>query len=80
MNPNYGHTWEVVEQDLKKNKLYGVIQHVDSVYTQYKYPPGYVGDMVGFVTMNFDALKKGKGVLNLYLSKIWEMEEKIDAS
>ena len=32
------------------------------------------------MAMNFDALRKGRGILNLYLSQPWELEAKIDAN
>ena len=71
-NPTTGYIWQVIDSDLEKNGLTQVLKMKGSQFAQDENRRGAVG-VGGVRTMQFQAVGKGEGNLNLYHGRSWEI-------
>ena len=72
--PGTGYTWQVWWNDMDQHGLHGVLNAVGSIYTEDE--PRY--GVAGVRKISFDAIAPGKGHLNLYHARSWELKNHID--
>ncbi len=77
-NPSTGYIWEVLESELKKNNLYGVISPRVHSYEQDENRRGAVG-VSGVRKFTMAAISTGKGDLKFVHGRPWETNAKLDA-
>ena len=77
-NPSTGYIWEVLETELKKNNLYGVISPRGHIYEQDENRRGAVG-VSGVRKFTLAVTKTGKGDLTFVHGRPWETNAKLDA-
>ena len=77
-NPSTGYIWEVLESELKKEGLYGVIRPRGHHYEQDENRRGAVG-VSGVRKFVLEARQAGKGDLTFVHGRPWETNAKLDA-